>query len=284
MTGGAARGLVPSAMAGGIGATGVVLGVNVDHVATVRNARYPRDGGAGASPVELAEPDPVRAAHEAEVGGASIITAHLREDRRHVVDRDIELLLEMSRVKFNLEMGASEEMVRIACRLRPHMATIVPEGRREVTTEGGLDVAGQRARIGEMVRTLRDAGVRVSGFIDPDERQVDACAQAGFDACELHTGAYAHAFGRGGGLARTEREAPMSAGTRELARVVAAAARVRARGLQLNAGHGLNYANVRPIALIEGMAELHIGHAIVARAMYVGMREAVGQMYRAMRA
>jgi pyridoxine 5-phosphate synthase len=177
------------------------LGVNIDHVATVRQARYrgEQPATAGLSPEDAGEPDPVRAAHEAELGGADGITVHLREDRRHITDRDVRLLQRLVKVKLNLEMAATEEMVGIACELRPHTAMLVPEGREEVTTEGGLDVAGQAARMSEVVARLRDAGLIVSAFIDAEPRQVDACHAAGFDVCEVHTGPWAQAFARCGG-------------------------------------------------------------------------------------
>ncbi|MCA9277894.1 MAG: pyridoxine 5'-phosphate synthase [Phycisphaeraceae bacterium] len=252
------------------------LGMNIDHVATVRNARYKDaklDGNVtGASPFAHAEPDPVRAAHEAELGGALCITAHLREDRRHVRDRDIERLIETVRVKFNLEMAATESMVALAEKTRPHMCTLVPEGREEVTTEGGLDVAGQRDRLARIVRRLQTVGVRSSAFIDANETQIRAAADAGFDACELHTGPYAIAFAHTGGELHT---GPAHA---ELITLQNAGALVRELGMQLNAGHGLTVASVGPVARIEGMEELHIGHSIVARSIYIGMRAAVREM------
>lgn len=244
----------------------IQLGVNIDHVATVRQARY------RGVPPEQGEPDPVRAAHEAELGGADGITMHLREDRRHIQDRDVELLRRLVAVKVNLEMAATDEMVSIACRIRPDTAMLVPEGRTEVTTEGGLDVAGQSARMKEVVARLRGAGMLVSAFIDADDRQVDAAAAAGFDVCEVHTGPYAHAFAECGGdfrrgLLRSELE-----------RVAHAGARIRHAGMRFNAGHALNYVNVGPIAALPGVEELHIGHAIVSRAVFVGLREAVREM------
>jgi len=165
----------------------IQLGVNIDHVATVRQARRGD------------EPDPVRAAHEAELGGADGITVHLREDRRHIQDRDVQLLRQMVKVKLNLEMAATDEMVGIARDIRPHTAMLVPEGRQEVTTEGGLDVAGQRSRMKDVVAQLKDGGMIVSAFIDPDRAQVEAAAHVGFDVCEVHTGPYAHAFAEHGG-------------------------------------------------------------------------------------
>ncbi len=248
----------------------IQLGVNIDHVATVRQARY-RDFGH-----DDGEPDPVRAAHEAELGGADGITVHLREDRRHVQDRDVELLRRLVKVKLNLEMAATDEMVSIACALRPHTAMLVPEGRHEVTTEGGLDVAGQGARLRAVVSRLKDAGLIVSAFIDPEARQAEAAADAGFDVCEVHTGPFAHAFALCGGDMRR----------RELADALGAVERVGARirelGMRFNAGHALNYHNVGAVAALPGVEELHIGHAIVSRAVYTGMRAAVAEMKRAM--
>lgn len=244
----------------------IQLGVNIDHVASVRNARYRGPG------VAEGEPDPVRAAHEAELGGADGITVHLREDRRHVQDRDLELLARLVKIKLNLEMAATDEMVKIALRNRPHTAMLVPEGRNEVTTEGGLDVAGQLGRLTDVVKELKGSGLIVSAFIDADKKQVDACVKAGFDVCEIHTGPYAHEFAACGGDFRRKTLAG------ELDRVRAAGEHVRAAGLRFNAGHALNYHNVAPIAGLMGVAELHIGHAIVSRAVFVGLREAVRQM------
>jgi len=250
------------------------LGVNIDHVATVRQARY-RGGQpaiSGMNPDDLGEPDPVRAAHEAELGGADGITVHLREDRRHITDRDVRLLQRLVQVKLNLEMAATEEMIAIATELRPHTAMLVPEGREEVTTEGGLDVAGQLGRMRDVASRLRDAGLITSAFIDAEIAQVEACAEAGFDVCEVHTGPWAHVFARcGGDPRRAELEA-------ELERVRSAGAAIRGAGMRFNAGHALNYHNVEPIAGLPGVEELHIGHAIVSRAVYVGLRRAVREM------
>lgn len=259
-----------------------LLGVNIDHVATLRQARY------RAAPVPPApEPDPVQAIFAAVAGGADILTLHLREDRRHVQDRDLRLACELSPARVNLEMGATDEMVKIARDLRVPMVTLVPEGRQEVTTEGGLDVAGQAARLKDVLRALRDRsaarasegasgdpGVTISAFIDADPRQVEAARASGFDACELHTGPYAAAFARAGGDPRLGTLAS------ELHRLTDAAHRVRALGLRLNAGHALNYLNVGPVARLAGMSELHIGHAIVARAVFVGLEQAVREMKR----
>ncbi len=252
----------------------IQLGVNIDHVATVRQARYRGVVGAvgGGSRADRPEPDPVRAAHEAELGGADGITVHLREDRRHIVDRDVELLRALVAVKLNLEMAATAEMVGIACQLGTDTAMLVPEGREEVTTEGGLDVAGQRARIGPAVQKLKSAGLIVSAFIDPDLSQVEAARDVGFDVCEVHTGPYARAFAEAGGDFR--RDALAAA----LEEVVVAGGAIRAAGMRFNAGHALNYHNVQPIAALPGVEELHIGHAIVSRAVFVGLREAVREM------
>jgi pyridoxine 5-phosphate synthase len=229
------------------------LGVNIDHVATVRQAR------------RTTEPDPVWAATLAQLGGADGITLHLREDRRHIQDRDLRVLRETVTVKLNLELAASPDIVAIACQSKPDQATLVPEKREEVTTEGGLDVVGGRARVSDAIERLRDAGISISLFLDPDKRQIDAAAQLGADAVELHTGEYALAVG----------EQQQAA---ELARLVDAARHVHAAGLVLHAGHGLTYRNVKPIAAIPGMSELNIGHSIVARAIMVGFEQAVREM------
>jgi len=248
----------------------IQLGVNIDHVATVRQARY-----RGMDP-HAGEPDPVRAAHEAELGGADGITVHLREDRRHIQDRDVQLLRQLVKVKLNLEMASTPEMVAIAERLKPHTVMLVPEGRQEVTTEGGLNVAGQLEHMSEVVERLHNAGLLVSAFIDADDHQVDACKRTGFDVCEVHTGPYAHAFAAEGGDFRKKSLAD------ELAKVARAGERIRSSGMRFNAGHALNYHNVGPIAALPGIEELHIGHAIVSRAVYMGMREAVFEMKRLM--
>ncbi len=252
----------------------IQLGVNIDHVATLRQARY---AGMGDPVLGGGEPDPVRAAHEAELGGADGITVHLREDRRHIQDRDVELLRRLVKVKLNLEMAATDEMVGIARRVGPHTSMLVPEGRREVTTEGGLDVAGQRGRLRDVVECLRDGGMIVSAFIDPDPSQVRAAAEIGFDVCEVHTGPYAHAFARcGGDMRRAELIG-------QLALVREAGEAIRGAGMRFNAGHALNYHNVGHIAALAGIDELHIGHSIVSRAAYVGLRTAVAEMKALMR-
>ncbi|MCA9307120.1 MAG: pyridoxine 5'-phosphate synthase [Phycisphaerales bacterium] len=242
----------------------IQLGVNIDHVATVRQAR------------RGVEPDPVRAAHEAEIGGADGITVHLREDRRHIQDSDVERLRASVNIKLNLEMAATDEMVKVARRVKPQISMLVPEGRQEITTEGGLDVRGQIKRLRDVVKQLKDGGMIVSAFIDPDIAQVEAAHEAGFDVCEVHTGPYAHAYARAGGdfLIRDLAD--------EHRKVVEAGRRIREMGMRFNAGHALNYHNVNAIAGLEGIAELHIGHAIVSRAVYVGLREAVREMKRLM--
>ena len=249
----------------------VQLGVNIDHCASIRNARYRDDPGRCG-----AEPDPVRIAHEAELGGADGITVHLREDRRHIIDRDVEMLREMVGVKLNFEMAATAEMVGIARRVKPHTAMLVPEGRNEVTTEGGLDIAGDVRRFSQVVGELREGGMVVSAFIDAEARQVEAAAEAGFDVCEIHTGPFAHVFFAAGGDARSaELVAARDA-------VADAGRRVVGLGMRFNAGHALNYQNVDHVAGMAGISELHIGHAIMSRAMFVGVREAVREMKRLM--
>jgi len=238
----------------------IELGVNIDHVATLRQAR------------RTYEPDPVWAAVEAHLGGADGITVHLREDRRHIQDQDVRRLRELVHIKLNLEMAATDEMIGIACALKPEMAMLVPEGREEVTTEGGLDVAGQEARLKRVVGTLASAGIITSVFIDAEHRQVEAAARIGAMVCEIHTGPYAHAFHAKG------RDAQSAAVVDELAKIRDAGAAIRALGMRFNAGHALNYFNVQPIAALPGVRELHIGHAIVSRAVFVGLREAVRQM------
>ncbi|CAN5868430.1 pyridoxine 5'-phosphate synthase [soil metagenome] len=257
-----------------------LLGVNIDHVASLRQARY--RGQALNTVRGYAEPDPVRAAHEAELGGADIITVHLREDRRHICDLDLQRLAPFVHAKVNLEMAATDEMVGIARRVNAEMVTLVPEGREEVTTEGGLDVAGNSARMKDVVLRLKEGwpapGVIVSAFIDADARQVEAAKAAGFNACEIHTGPYAQAFANVGG------DLLSPALEQALHRVSDAGHRARALGMRFNAGHALNYFNVALIAGLPGIAELHIGHAIVSRAVYVGLRAAVEEMKRAISA
>lgn len=227
------------------------LGVNIDHVATIREAR------------KTIEPDPVWAAAAAELGGADAITIHLREDRRHIQDRDLEVLRKTVQVKLNLELAMNPLMVDIACRIAPDQVTLVPENREEVTTEGGLDVVRYKKELTATVSKLRDAGITVSLFIDPEPTQIETAASLLVPAVELHTGAYANA----------EKDSH-----HELQVLAEAATFVHQAGLILNAGHGLTYRNVSPIAEIQGMEELNIGHSIVARAVFVGMAEAVREM------
>lgn len=250
------------------------LGVNLDHVATLRQARYRTGGGTGASPESIGEPDPIRAVHEAELGGADCLTVHLREDRRHIIDREVAAMRPLARVKFNLEMAATEEMAEVALAIRPHMVTLVPEGRDEVTTEGGLDVVGQAVRLREIVDRLKGEDIACSAFVDPALPQIEAAAAAGFAACELHTGPYALAFARAGGSFRDPHLLVAYDAVTTAGRLAVEA------GLQFNAGHALNYANVQPIAMLDRIEELHIGHAIVARAVFVGLRQAVADMKR----
>jgi len=232
------------------------LHVNVDHIATLRQAR----GGD--------QPDPVLAAGLAEIAGADGITIHLREDRRHIQDRDLEILRSTVKTVLNLEMALTAEMIGIASRVRPDLSTLVPEKREERTTEGGLAVAANQGSIGEGVLALKKAGIRVSLFIDPDEKEVRAAAEAGADIVELHTGDYCNASG-------PER-------LRELSRLVEAAKLASSLGLAVAAGHGLDYHNVGPVAAIPEVEELNIGHSIVARAAITGMDRAVTDMLRAM--
>ena len=233
----------------------VELGVNIDHIATVRQAR------------RTVEPDPIWAASFAELGGADGITVHLREDRRHIQDRDVNLLRETVRCKLNLEMACAEDIVRIACKVRPNQATLVPERREEVTTEGGLDVVSQQDVIKKIVKRLQDKGIIVSLFLDPDLKQIESGFQTGCEAIELHTGCYA--------LAETDKKR-----STELRRLQDSGKLIHSAGLRLHAGHGLTYNNVIPIASIPNMLELNIGHSIIARALMVGMKEAVAEMNR----
>jgi pyridoxine 5-phosphate synthase len=218
------------------------------------------------------EPDPVWAAVEAHLGGADGITVHLREDRRHIQDEDVRRLRELVNIKLNLEMAATPEMLGIACRVKPEMAMLVPEGRHEITTEGGLDVAGQEAKLRNAVAQLADAGIVTSVFIDAEIAQVEAAARIGAKVCEVHTGPYAHAFHAKG------RDPESAAVVAELARIRTAGAAILGAGLRFNAGHALTYFNVQPVASLPGIRELHIGHAIVSRAVFIGLREAVRQM------
>ncbi len=228
------------------------LGFNVDHVATVRQARRGR------------EPDPVTAAALGEMAGAQCITVHLREDRRHIQDRDVFLLRETVQTRLNLEMAAIDEILAIALDVRPDQATLVPERREEITTEGGLDVLAHRDPVAKATAKLRDKGIVVSLFIDPDEAQVDAASSVEADAVEFHTGSYANAQG--------------AARVHELDRLRHAAERARSAGLIIHAGHGLNYHNVVPVARLPHVVDLNIGHSIVSRAVFAGIKKAVGEM------
>ena len=236
----------------------LLLGVNIDHIATVRNARGTN------------YPDPVQAAFVSEQAGADGITVHLREDRRHITDRDVRILRETIQTRMNLEMAVTDEMVGIACDIKPHFVCLVPEKRQEVTTEGGLDVAGQQDKINAAVKILSEAGILVSLFIDADHRQIEAAVASGAPYIEIHTGAYAEAPE---GL---EREA-------ELSRIRKAATFAVSRGLKVNAAHGLTYHNVQPIAELPEMPELNIGHAIIGRALFSGLADAVSEMKQLMR-
>ncbi len=231
------------------------LGVNIDHVATIRQAR------------KTVEPDPVWAAVLAELGGADVITIHLREDRRHIQDRDLRVLRETVRVKLNLEMAATEEMARIACEVHPDQVTLVPEKREEVTTEGGLDVITHRDRVRKCIDQLQQQQIEVSLFIDPNREQVAASQELKAQAVELHTGGYADAIGE-------------KARQKELHQLIAAGAAALHHGLLLHMGHGLTYNNVQDVAAIVGVSELNIGHSIVSRAVLVGMETAVREMKR----
>ena len=243
----------------------IELGVNIDHIATLRQAR------------RTYEPDPIWGAVEAHLGGADGITVHLREDRRHIQDADVRRLRELTQVKLNLEMAATEEMLKIACELKPEMAMLVPEGRHEVTTEGGLDVMAQESRLKTVVSRLADAGIMSSVFIDAEAPQIEAAARIGARVCEIHTGPYAHAFHSAG------RDAEAPAVLVELEKIRQAGQRIRQLGMRFNAGHALNYYNVQPVARLVDVRELHIGHAIVSRSIFVGLREAVREMKQLMR-
>jgi pyridoxine 5-phosphate synthase len=231
---------------------GILLGVNIDHVATLRQARRGR------------YPDPVHAALAAEVAGADSITLHLREDRRHIQETDVRALRGLLQTRMNLEMALTDELLAIAAELRPADCCLVPERRHEITTEGGLDVRAQAARIREAAEQLRQAGVRVALFIDPDPPQIEAAAQAGAPVVELHTGAYAEASG--------------ARAATELERLRSGARLAASFGLEVHAGHGLNYHNVQPVAALRELVELNIGHALIAHALFVGLPAAVREM------
>jgi pyridoxine 5-phosphate synthase len=236
----------------------IALGVNIDHVATLRQARRGR------------YPDPLYAALTAEEAGADSITLHLREDRRHIQERDVTMMREALQTRMNLEMAVTDEMIRIAQKVAPQDCCLVPESRQEVTTEGGLDVVEQSARVGDAVQALGASGIRVSLFIDPDPEQIEAAQRVGAPVIELHTGTYADSTG--------------AARARELERMRSAARFAARLGLVVNAGHGLNYHNVQPIAAIAEIVELNIGHAIVARSIVDGLAKAVRDMKELMRA
>jgi len=235
----------------------IYLGVNIDHVATLRQARGTR------------YPDPIQAAIEAEQAGADSITLHLREDRRHIQDRDVRMLADILQTKMNLEMAVTDEMLGIAELYRPADCCLVPERREELTTEGGLDVAGQQSRMHDACTRLAEAGITVSLFIDPEMKQIEAAAACGAPVIELHTGRYAEA-------------SSAAEAQHELKIIRQAAEKAHAMGLQVNAGHGLHYHNVRPIASIKELVELNIGHAIVARSFFTGFQEAVREMKKLM--
>jgi pyridoxine 5-phosphate synthase len=235
----------------------ILLGVNIDHVATLRQARLTR------------YPDPVEAVYASENGGADGITVHLREDRRHIQERDVELIQAILLTRLNFEMAVTDAMIAYAEKIKPAHCCFVPEKRAELTTEGGLDVLGQTSKIQEAVQHLQGLGAEVSLFIDADEKQIEAAAKTGALAIEIHTGAYADA--------KTEAERE-----HELARIVKASAFAKKAGLIVNAGHGLNYQNVQPIARIPEINELNIGHGIIARAIFSGLENAVREMKRLM--
>ncbi len=232
----------------------MLLGVNIDHVATLRNAR----GGV--------EPSVVKAAEIAENNGATSITTHLREDRRHIKDNDVYTLIKTLKTRLNLEMAMADDIQRIALEIKPHSICLVPEKRQEITTEGGLDVAGQLDRVTEFIKPLLDTGIIVSLFIDPDENQVKASAKTGAQFIEMHTGTYSEAFG-------TEKE------EQEFLNLKNAAKLAQSLGLKVNAGHGLNYENVKRMHEIPGLVELNIGHSIISRAVFTGLGEAVKTMH-----
>ena len=243
----------------------IELGVNIDHVATLRQARRGVD------------PDPIWAAVEAHLGGADGITVHLREDRRHIQDEDVRRLRTHTQIKLNFEMAATKEMVAIACDVKPEMAMLVPEGRQEITTEGGLDLIANRKPLAVAIETLRKSGITVSAFVDADLKQIKMAADLGIQVCEIHTGPYAAVFDSQG------RDAQAPAVIKEINKIAKAGEKIMALGMRFNAGHALNYFNVQPIAALSGVRELHIGHAIVSRAVFTGIREAVREMKRLMR-
>jgi len=241
----------------------LLLGVNIDHVATLRQARY-----ALLPDSPNAEPSPLDAAHDAIAGGGDSITIHVRGDRRHMQDRDARRIRAEIKAPLNLEMGVTQEMLALALELKPQFACLVPETREEVTTEGGLDVAGRRQETGDCIRALQDAGIRVSLFIDPDLHQVEVAAELGADMIELHTGCFANAEGQ-----------HLNG---EIRRLIAAAELGHSSGLQVNAGHGINYGNLFKLFAVPHLTELNIGHSIVSRAIRVGLKEAVREMKQLM--
>lgn len=240
----------------------ILLGVNIDHGATLRQARY-RDSVLTSG--RMIEPDPVHLAYLAERAGADGITVHLREDRRHIQEADVERLRESIQTRLNLEMAATAEMVQFARGIHPDSACLVPEKRQELTTEGGLDIAGQKERLREVVATLKSEGIQVSLFIDPDPAQIEASAEIHADMVELHTGAYANAC-------YSPQRGP------EFERLKEGALRASGAGLTVNAGHGINYVNILQIRELPMLRELNIGHSILARALSTGIEEAVGEM------
>lgn len=231
----------------------ILLGVNIDHVATIRQARGTR------------YPEPVQAALIAEQAGADSITLHLREDRRHIQDRDVEIMISMLQSRMNLEMAVTNEMIAIATRIKPHDCCLVPERREELTTEGGLDVAGQADKVKDACARLADSGIRVSLFIDAEERQLEAAVECGAPVVEIHTGHYA--------------DAPLGASRdQQLHKIIHAVEYGESLGMQVNAGHGLDYHSVKQIAAIQGIKELNIGHSVIARAVFYGMYDAVAEL------
>ena len=232
------------------------LGINIDHIGTIRNARG------------IIHPDPIRAIELVEKAGADGITAHLREDRRHIKDEDIIRIKKESRLPLNMEMAATDEMLKIALKVKPNAVCIVPENRQEITTEGGLNVSGLKKNLKPMIKKIKAAGIRVSLFIEADEKQLEASAEVGADIVEIHTGTYCHCIG--------EKQ------KRELKRIVAAAALTKKLGLECHAGHGLNYENVTQIAAIKEIKELNIGHFLIGEAIFIGIEESVRKMRKIM--
>ena len=243
----------------------IELGVNIDHVATLREAR------------KTFEPDPIWAAVEAHLGGADGITVHLREDKRHIQDTDVQRLRTHTQIKLNLEMAPTKALLDFALKLSPEMVMFVPEGRDEITTEGGLNVKDNEKRLSEMIKNLKENGIIASVFVDADLEQINAAVDVGAEVCEIHTGPYANTFYSHG------RDKYSVNVQEEIKKIKIAGEFIKKNGLQFNAGHALNYFNVQPIAAISGIRELHIGHAIVSRSVFVGIREAVREMKRLMR-